>query len=109
MVASRIARSARALRGRPRGRRVASPFSVFAVVTPERLTRVGGDGNVRIKGHRSASVGGVLPDDPVALFQTWLGQAEDADLPEPRAVVLATVDGRGRPSARVVLHRRVED
>jgi pyridoxamine 5'-phosphate oxidase len=48
-------------------------------------------------------------DDPVTLFQDWLRQAETAELPEPLAVVLATADTRGRPSARVVLHRRVED
>lgn len=33
----------------------------------------------------------------------WLGHAVDADLPEPTAMTLATVDPDGRPSARTVL------
>jgi pyridoxamine 5'-phosphate oxidase len=37
------------------------------------------------------------------LFSTWLADAVAADLPEPNAMVLATADGHGRPSARTVL------
>jgi pyridoxamine 5'-phosphate oxidase len=38
-----------------------------------------------------------------ALFPAWLADAIAADLPEPNAMVLATADGQGRPSARTVL------
>jgi len=44
-----------------------------------------------------------LGDDPLALLGKWLKQAIAAAAPEPSAMVLATVDGNGRPSARVVL------
>jgi pyridoxamine 5'-phosphate oxidase len=38
-----------------------------------------------------------------AHFGRWLTDAITAGLPEPNAMVLATADGRGRPSARTVL------
>jgi pyridoxamine 5'-phosphate oxidase len=41
--------------------------------------------------------------DPLRQFQLWLGQAIDAQLPEPTAMTLATVGADGRPSTRVVL------
>jgi pyridoxamine 5'-phosphate oxidase len=40
-------------------------------------------------------------DDPLAQFDRWF--AEAAGLPEPTAMVLATVSGSGRPRARTVL------
>ena len=42
-------------------------------------------------------------DAPLRQFDTWLKQAIDADVPEPNAMTLATVDAAGRPSTRVVL------
>ena len=47
--------------------------------------------------------------DPVVQFQTWLAQATGAGLPEPNAMVLATADADGRPSARTVLLKRVDE
>src|SRR5260370_42388103 len=45
-----------------------------------------------------------LPADPLQVAADWLAQARtDAAQPNPNAMVLATVDGRGQPSARVVL------
>jgi pyridoxamine 5'-phosphate oxidase len=45
-----------------------------------------------------------LPDDPLEVAAQWLAQARlDAAQPNPNAMVLATVDARGQPSARVVL------
>ena len=41
--------------------------------------------------------------DPLQQFELWLQQALDAQLPEPNAMTLATVDEAGRPSTRVVL------
>jgi pyridoxamine 5'-phosphate oxidase len=37
------------------------------------------------------------------LFSAWFADAMAANLPEPNAMVLATADGQGRPSARTVL------
>ncbi|BCQ24116.1 pyridoxamine 5'-phosphate oxidase [Caballeronia sp. NK8] len=47
--------------------------------------------------------------DPVRQFQTWFVQALDAKLPEPNAMTLATVDAEGRPSARIVLIKGVDE
>jgi pyridoxamine 5'-phosphate oxidase len=45
-----------------------------------------------------------LPEDPLLVAQSWLVQAQaDASQPNPNAMVLATVDASGQPSARVVL------
>jgi pyridoxamine 5'-phosphate oxidase len=41
--------------------------------------------------------------DPIARFRTWFRAAAKAGAPLPEAMVLATVDSRGRPSARWVL------
>lgn len=41
--------------------------------------------------------------DPVKQFGRWLEQAAEAGVHEPNAMVLATADGEGRPSARTVL------
>jgi pyridoxamine 5'-phosphate oxidase len=50
-----------------------------------------------------------LPADPVQVMADWLAQARiDAAQPNPNAMVLATVDARGRPSARVVLCKEIE-
>ena len=45
-----------------------------------------------------------LPANPLKLVADWLAQARsEAAQPNPNSMVLATVDGRGQPSARVVL------
>jgi len=45
-----------------------------------------------------------LPANPLQVTAEWLAQARiDSAQPNPNAMVLATVDGRGQPSARVVL------
>jgi pyridoxamine 5'-phosphate oxidase len=45
-----------------------------------------------------------LPSNPLRLVADWLAQARsEAAQPNPNSMVLATVDGRGQPSARVVL------
>ncbi|MBT5778984.1 MAG: pyridoxamine 5'-phosphate oxidase [Rhodospirillaceae bacterium] len=41
--------------------------------------------------------------DPFDLFGEWYAGAEDCGLKEPTAVMLATADEAGRPSARMVL------
>jgi pyridoxamine 5'-phosphate oxidase len=41
--------------------------------------------------------------DPIARFQRWFALARRARLAQPEAMVVATADRRGRPSARMVL------
>ncbi len=44
-----------------------------------------------------------LAPEPIAQFRLWLGQAIDAGVLDPTAMLLATVNRQGRPSARTVL------
>lgn len=46
-----------------------------------------------------------LDPDPIRQFERWYRQAEEAGLNEPYAMVLATADAQGIPSARIVLLR----
>ena len=48
-------------------------------------------------------------DDPLALFRRWFEQAAEAGVDEPNAVTLATATPAGRPSARVVLLKGLDD
>ena len=47
--------------------------------------------------------------DPIAQFQAWFNDAIDAKLPLPEAMTLATATPDGRPSARMVLLKQVDD
>ncbi|WP_322107278.1 pyridoxamine 5'-phosphate oxidase [Paraburkholderia sp. J41] len=47
--------------------------------------------------------------DPIRQFQTWFAQALDARLPEPNAMTVATVDAEGRPAARILLIKGVDE
>lgn len=50
-----------------------------------------------------------LPDNPLPIFGSWFREAWDKRVqPNPDAMVLATADAEGQPSARVVLCKRVE-
>lgn len=44
-----------------------------------------------------------MADDPIALFDRWLAEAEQSEPNDPNALALATADAAGRPSARMVL------
>jgi len=58
----------------------------------------------RTQQHWTETLPDPLPSNPLRLAADWLAQARtDAAQPNPNAMVLATVDGRGQPSARVVL------
>jgi pyridoxamine 5'-phosphate oxidase len=50
-----------------------------------------------------------LPEDPVQWLREWLAEAEHIDLPNPGAMTLATVDPDGRPSARMVLLKGLDE
>ena len=41
--------------------------------------------------------------DPIKIFKEWYQGAQECGLEEPTAVMLATADNQGRPSARMVL------
>lgn len=47
--------------------------------------------------------------DPIAQFQAWFKDAIDAKLPLPEAMTLATATPDGKPSARMVLLKQVDD
>jgi pyridoxamine 5'-phosphate oxidase len=47
-------------------------------------------------------------DDPIALFNAWLAEAQANEPEDPNAACLATADGDGMPSARMVLLKAAE-
>ena len=49
-----------------------------------------------------------LDPDPIQQFQRWFEQAVAAQVPEPNAMTLATVDEEGQPSARTVLLKGID-
>jgi pyridoxamine 5'-phosphate oxidase len=50
-----------------------------------------------------------LLDDPIKQFQSWLVDAEKAEIYEPNAFVLGTVDSENQPRSRTVLLKGVDD
>ncbi len=62
------------------------------------------------KDYKLASLGKRdLAADPFTQFNQWMNEARKAELPEPTAMNLATVGLNGRPSARIVLLKDVEE
>lgn len=47
-------------------------------------------------------------DDPFALAQSWLSEAEESELNDPNAIALSTVDASGMPNVRMVLLKGIE-
>jgi len=47
--------------------------------------------------------------NPIELFKTWFGEAQNCGLKEPTSMTLATCDPSGMPSARIVLLKVVND
>lgn len=47
--------------------------------------------------------------DPIAQFQHWMQEAISAEVPEPNALSLATVNAAGQPSVRIVLLRGLDE
>jgi pyridoxamine 5'-phosphate oxidase len=50
-----------------------------------------------------------LAPDPHTMFERWLGEAVDAPLHEPNAMVVSTVSAEGQPSSRMVLLKAVDE
>lgn len=48
-------------------------------------------------------------EDPIALFQSWFGEARQAGFLFPEAMTVATATGDGRPSARMMLLKGVDE
>lgn len=46
--------------------------------------------------------------EPLKQFGVWMVEAIHAQVPEPTAMTLATADGNGRPSARIVLLKGID-
>jgi pyridoxamine 5'-phosphate oxidase len=49
------------------------------------------------------------PDCPFTLFQNWYQHAEAAEINDPNAANLCTVDHQGRPSSRIILVKQVDN
>lgn len=49
------------------------------------------------------------PADPIMLFQDWLTDAEKSEINDPNAMTLATIDPNGRPAARIVLLKGLDE
>lgn len=49
-----------------------------------------------------------LADDPIMQFERWMEQTVAADIPDPNAMTIATVDATGQPSQRIVLLKGVD-
>ena len=60
--------------------------------------------------YRRASLDAADVDvDPIRQFSSWYDAAAAAGVPEVNAMTLATVDADGRPSARIVLLKEIDD
>jgi pyridoxamine 5'-phosphate oxidase len=46
--------------------------------------------------------------NPILQFENWFKEAVDASIPEPNAMTLSTISEGGRPSARIVLLKGIE-
>lgn len=51
----------------------------------------------------------IVDKDPIVQFETWFREALKAEVEEPNAMHLATVNSAGRPSGRIVLLKGVEN
>jgi len=53
--------------------------------------------------------GGIFAgDDPFAIARQWLAEAEAAEVNDPNAIALSTVDSDGMPNVRMVLLKEIE-
>jgi pyridoxamine 5'-phosphate oxidase len=57
---------------------------------------------------RAELIESTLAPDPIVQFQRWYKDATEAGIPQANAMMLATVSGDGKPSARIVLMKSVD-
>jgi len=50
-----------------------------------------------------------LHANPIEQFKRWMQQTIDAQLPDPNAMTIATVDDSGQPSQRIVLLKNLDE
>ena len=50
-----------------------------------------------------------INEDPISLFRDWFSEAKKTEMENPNAMMLATADKGGHPSARMVLMKKVDD
>jgi pyridoxamine 5'-phosphate oxidase len=50
-----------------------------------------------------------LAEDPIVQFERWLQQSIDAEIPDPTAMTVATVNADGQPSQRIVLLKHLDE
>ncbi len=62
----------------------------------------------REQAHMSLADADALPD-PFEQFRVWLGEAHAAGIKQPNAMTLSTVDPDGKPDARMVLLKGLDD
>ncbi|MBN3781270.1 pyridoxamine 5'-phosphate oxidase [Burkholderia sp. Ac-20345] len=65
--------------------------------------------DLRINYSRASLDEADVAHDPFAQFERWFKEALAAKLPEPNTMTLATVGDDGRPSARIVLIKGVDE
>jgi pyridoxamine 5'-phosphate oxidase len=65
--------------------------------------------NLRRQYSRGSLQDADLTDHPITLFERWLGDAIKAEIPDPTAMTVATVDEHGQPSQRIVLLKDVSE
>ncbi len=73
------------------------------------MVRQGSRGHGQGDGEMATERGGIFAgDDPVAIAQRWLTEAEKSEPEDPNAIALATVDEAGLPNVRMVLLKEIE-
>jgi pyridoxamine 5'-phosphate oxidase len=77
--------------------RVPPSEGIVAVVIGEKAARL------RLEYESEGLTESKMADDPITEFGSWFEGVVAAEISEPNAFVLATVDSDGRPSARAVL------
>jgi pyridoxamine 5'-phosphate oxidase len=50
-----------------------------------------------------------LDESPVQQWHAWYVEAAEAELPEPNAMAIGTIDAEGMPDSRIVLVRGLDD
>ena len=89
-------------------RHVSAPARTSGLIKRSRgrWTRSSGIGTTT---HAAASTSVTSTPTPLRQLERWIADAVEAEVGEPNAMTVATVDGDGRPDARVVLLRRITD
>jgi pyridoxamine 5'-phosphate oxidase len=77
---------------------------------PERTTKMTNNIAEIRKEYTKASLDvSTVTQDPVEQFQKWFNDAIDAQVAEPNAMTLSTVNEEGKPSSRIVLLKGIEN